>query len=232
MKVNTDMRIAILLPGQPRFNKDFTNFLNNLQGYDQADWFCYITNNNRTDDVSKDVNIPAEWITFDIEEAKDRLYSYLPANNHIRAFDISDCEQIPIPSIPRQSHYKGWYNIYRANQLRINSGIKYDMVIRARSDVGINEPFNLQTIDQTLLDNTIIMPGNQWAGVGEFEACDQFAISSSANMNIYADLANKVDGYLNENLFGYNPEALLGLHLKRNNVLTVKGDYTISLRWA
>lgn len=226
------MRIAILLPGQPRFTKDFTNFLNNLQGYDSADWFCYITNNNRTDDVSRDVSIPEEWMTFDPVEGKNRLESYLPANNFIRAFEISNCEHINIPTIPRQSHFKGWYNIYRANQLRIEYGQEYDMVIRARSDVGINELFNLQTIDPVQLNQSIVMPGNQWAGAGGYEACDQFAICSPDHMNIYADLANKVEGYLNENLFGYNPEALLGLHLSRNNVPTVKGNYTISLRWA
>jgi hypothetical protein len=226
------MRIAILLPGQPRFTKDFTNFLTNLKGYDSADWFCYITNNNRTDDVSQDVSISNEWMTFDPTEAKNRLQSYLPNNNHIRAFEISNCEEIAMPAIPRQSHYKGWYNIYRANQLRLSYGQEYDMVIRARSDVGINEPFNLQNIDPKALNQSIIMPGNQWAGAGGYEACDQFAICSPDHMNIYADLANKVEGYLNENLFGYNPEALLGLHLSRNNVPTVKGEYTISLRWA
>ena len=226
------MRIAILLPGQPRFTKDFTNFLTNLQGYDSADWFCYITNNNRIDDVSQDVSISNEWMTFDPIEAKDRLQSYLPANNYVRAFEVSDCEQITIPAIPRQSHYKGWYNIYCANQLLLNYGQNYDMVIRARSDVGINEPFNVQSINLEQLHQSIIMPGNQWAGAGEYEACDQFAICSPAHMNIYADLVNKVEGYLGENLFGYNPEALLGLHLNRNNVPTVKGDYTISLRWA
>ena len=226
------MKIAILLPGQPRFTKDFTNFLNNLQGYTSADWFCYITNNNRTDDVSQDVRISEEWLNFDPTEGKNKLESYLPANNYIRAFEISDCEHIPIPPIPRQSHYKGWYNIYRADQLRIASGQNYDMVIRARSDVGINEPFNLQTIDLELLNRSIVMPSNQWTGTHGYESCDQFAICSPNHMSIYADLANKVKGYIDEHLFEYNPEALLGLHLNRNNVPTVKGNYTISLRWA
>jgi hypothetical protein len=40
------MRIAIQLSGEPRFTIGFQSFLENLKGYDHADWFVYLTNNN------------------------------------------------------------------------------------------------------------------------------------------------------------------------------------------
>ena len=231
-EINIFMKIAILLPGQPRFAKDFENFLKNLQGYDQADWFCYLTNNNRVDDVSPDVRISKEWMNFNVEEGRKKLESFLPSNNYIQSFEISNCETVFCPTIPRQSHYKGWYNIFKANELRRNSGIEYDIIIRARADVGINHPFDLRSIDRKKLEESIIMPSNQWAGIGHLQSCDQFAIANSKNMNVYADLYNQVTIHQKEYFFNYNPEALLALHLLKNNIPTVKENFSISLRWA
>jgi hypothetical protein len=228
------MKIAILLPGQPRFTGDFTTVLNNLQGYDHADWFCYMTNNSRIDDITPGVQILNSWKSFTVDWAINKLQSNLPPNNYVQAFEISDCEEIEIPSVPRQSHYKGWYNLYKANQLRLEyqkkTGVQYDIVIRVRADGCLNTPLNLKTIDPIQLTNSIIMSENYWEGVNELKSSDQFAISSSDHMTIYAKLVNDVKGYIDENLFNYHPEALLALHLQRNNISTVKGKFTIGLR--
>ena len=65
------MKIAILLPGQPRFTGDFNNFISNINGYEQADWFVYITNNNVS--TKPEVQLSTFWSNFDPTEAFEKI---------------------------------------------------------------------------------------------------------------------------------------------------------------
>jgi hypothetical protein len=227
------MRIAVLFSGQPRFTGDFDKFLENLTGYDYADWFCYITNNNSTHDVSSDVSILDSWKSFDAGWAIEKIQSNLPNNNYIASFAISDCEQIDLPRPPpsrMQTFYKMWYNVYRSNQLRLDfekqHNVKYDLVIRARSDVGIIETLDLKAIDLKHIQQNIIMPENQWAGL----ACDQFGMGSPENMNVYCDLVNHAENYPYAHDLHWHPESSLGHHLNLNNISSIKEKFNITLR--
>jgi len=116
------MRIAILLPGEPRFTGDFRIFVNNLKGYDQADWFCYLTNNYTPPDPSyKTVKwdptlhtdeeweknsprfhhgtIPNSWANYGKKWAIDKITEHLPSNNSIKGFEISDVESQTWPDV-------------------------------------------------------------------------------------------------------------------------------------
>ena len=236
------MRIAIQLAGQPRFTGDFDFFLKNLKGYDCADWFCYITNNNNVSNFK----LPLEqWKEFDKDWAVNKLQSRLPKNNFVRSFEISDCEQVELPIEPPAcppGFYKMWYNIYQSNQLRLayekNNDIRYDMVIRIRPDVGLEDELDLRTIGD--IDKSIIFPNNQWApqnpSSGHYiidpkQACDQFAISLSNEMNVYSDLIHYAATYpYTQDRHWWHCEATLAHHLDINSIHTIRGNFNISLR--
>lgn len=231
------MKIAIQLAGQPRFTGDFNSFLTNLKGYDHADWFCYITNHNDPFNI----RIPPQWSEFNKEWAIDKIQSRLPANNFIRSFDTSDCEKISLPIEPPdcpRGFYKMWYNIYKSNQLRLDykneNDIKYDMIIRVRPDVGLEDELDLRTIGD--IDKSIIFPNNQWAGHTNIDpnapqACDQFAISLSKSMNIYSELVQHAYTYpFTQNRYWWHNEGTLAHHLTVNNIKTLRGNFNISLR--
>jgi len=228
------MRIAIQLSGQPRFTGDFDFFLKNLKGYDQADWFCYITNNNNVSSVKLPLD---QWKNFEKDWAVNKLQSRLPNNNFVTAFAISDCEQVKLPIEPPEcphGFYKMWYNIYQSNQLRLvyekTNDIKYDMIIRVRPDVGLEDELDLNLLKD--MDNSIIFPQNQWAGhTTNPQACDQFAISLSESMNIYSYLIYHAETYpYTQNRYWWHCESNLAHHLNVNSINTVRGNFNISLR--
>lgn len=227
------MKIAILLSGQPRFSGDFTQLLKNLKGYDHADWFCCMPNNN-SENKKQSLYVPNSWKQFAAKWAISELQSNFPANNYIQAFEISKCD------IPRVNVFKGRYNLYRANQLRLDyqlrSGITYNMVLRVRPDVSLIDTLDLRHIDQRVLINTVILPRNHWAKHPQdptLRMCDQFAIASSNNMTTYANLHNDIEECINilkglsiEN----HPEISLLMQLQRNKILVKRGPFSIGLR--
>jgi hypothetical protein len=233
------MKVAILIPGQPRFTEDFTKFIRDLTGYEQADWFFYLTNNNTTHGVSHGVNFLTPWVNFNRDWAISKIQSVLPANNFLRALEISDCETAPIPSVPPgkpPSPYMMWYNLYQCNQLRLNyeqqANIKYDLIIRFRTDAGLTAPLDLSSIDILQLDKTVIMSENFWSGedgTGK-GCCDIIAISLPEVMNTFADLIKHAETYPDATSEKWNPERILGHHLQKNQIKYIKGNITLTLR--
>ena len=100
MTINTDMKIAILLPGQPRFTGDLDLFLSNLKGYSQADWFCYLSNNSsQVEQKSDSIKIHSSWIDYDIEWARAKIISNLPSGHQLQDFAVSDSESKSWPEV-------------------------------------------------------------------------------------------------------------------------------------
>jgi hypothetical protein len=228
------MKIAIILPGQPRFTKDFDNFLSNLTGYDQADWFVYITNDNIP--TKQGVGIPNGWSKFDPDMAFEKIKSKLPKNNYIQDFRISDVDQHIFPSVDNvyEVHdimlpFKMFYNIYQADQLRQQNeqmnNFKYDLVIRTRPDVGIGNTLDLSTLH--VGKNQIIMPDNNWHT--QLSCNDQFAIGDSDTISVYSDLYNRIKEY-NSNGVRFHPETMVGHHLNTNGIIVESRGFNINLR--
>jgi hypothetical protein len=227
------MRIAILLPGQPRFTEDFNLFLNNLKGYSQADWFVYISNNNT--EIKSGVQIGDEWKHFEPSWAFEKIKSKLPANNYIQSFNISDVDQQSFPEITNLYQtdnsdriLKMFYNIYKADYYRQKfeeeNNFKYDCVIRTRSDCGVDRELDLSTLD---IQHNIIMPINGWHGIPH--CCDMFGIGNSDNMKVYSNTFNKLKEY-NDNGLHFHPESMLGHQLRTNSITTAVGPFKISVR--
>jgi len=229
------MKIAILLPGQPRFTQDFITFVSNLTGYDQADWFVYITNNN-VSNFKWCVTMNPPWTVFDPAWALEKIKSWLPNNNTIRSFEISDDFQLPIIPVVNlfevdkpDNVQKMFYNIYKADCLRQQfekeNNFKYDLVIRTRADLGITSELNLQQLN--IDGNQIIMPASDWHG--NPRANDQFAIGNSHSMKIYSTLFTRIKE-INDSGFRFHPESMVGHNLRQNDVSYLPGSFKTTLR--
>jgi hypothetical protein len=233
-QINIFMRIAILLSGQPRFTQDFFLFLSNLTGYDQADWFVYITNNNHPNSLSL---ISKDWMNFEPAWAREKIQSWLPINNIIQSLEISDHEQLEIFPVQNllecniENVQKQFYHIYRADMLRqqfeTQNNFVYDLIIRTRPDLGLTSQVNLK--DLNIQDSQIIMPHNDWHGTPKCN--DQFAIGNSRNMKLYSDLFINLKRH-NDAGSWFHPESILGYHLNSNGVQCIDGNFTTSLRTA
>jgi hypothetical protein len=234
------MRIAILLPGQPRFTRDFTTFVSNLKGYDQADWFVYITNNNipSVANFKWGVSVNSQWINFDPVWAREKIKSWLPTNNVIQSFEISDDFQLPI--IPVKNLFevdkpdnvqKMFYNIYKADCLRQQfeevNNFSYDLVIRTRADLGLVSELNLRQLN--IEPNQIIMPERGCFWHGHPLANDQFAIGNSHNMKIYSTLFTRIKE-INDSGLHFHPESMVGHNLTQNGLSYSAGNFATSLR--
>jgi len=228
------MKLAILLSGQPRFTKDFDNFLSNITGYSQADWFVYITNNNVP--TKEGVEISTFWTNFDPAIAFEKIKNKLPDKNIVQAFEISNANEQEFPKVNNIFEvqdttlpFKMFYNVYQADQLRQQfeqiHNFKYDLVIRTRTDVGIDRELDLSTLN--IQRNQIIMPDNRW--YGDPSCNDQFAIGNSDSMKIYSGLYDKIKEY-NDNGTTFHPETLLGHHLSTNGISWITKGFNINLR--
>lgn len=233
------MKIAIQLSGQPRFTYDFDLFLKNLTGYDQADWFVYLTNNN-TQVEKSEISMPSSWVKFDLEWAANKLKSNLPVNNYLRSFEISDAYDKSWPPVKNlhccmsvDRAFMMYYNIFKANQLRITyqetHNITYDLVVRVRADSDLDSVVNLKEL--SIARDEIIMPSNNWFGDDPKGVItnDQFAISQPSAMDTYSNLVNLIKKYNDEGI-QFHPESLLAYHLKFSNIKTTKGTFQSNIR--
>jgi hypothetical protein len=231
------MKIAILLPGQPRFTRDFNTFVSNLTGYDQADWFFYITNNNVTN-FKWCVTMHPPWAVFDPVWALEKIKSWLPDNNTIRSFEISDDFQLPIIPVVNlfdvdkpDNVQKMFYNIYKADCLRQQfeetNNFKYDLVIRTRADLGLATPLNLK--DLNIQKNQIMMPHLECFWHGHPLCNDQFAIGNSHDMKIYSTLFTRIKE-INDSGLRFHPESMVGHNLAQNGVSYLPGSFKTTLR--
>ena len=222
------MRVAILVSGPPRFNKDFNNFINNIYGFETADWFFYLGNNNIPPDKSVNFKLDTNYKTIhiadcwrynkDTEWAKNKILSKLPSNHKLAGLTLYDAEEVIIPNHPavskpcwRMHHH--WKQVDLMRQAEEEKYGKYDLVIRTRPDLGIDRPLDLRLFKDT---GFVDVPKDNWHGYG-FTICDLASIGSSDHMSVYCDLFNRSLEYTNKGVV-YHNETLLAYHLQFNNI--------------
>ena len=233
-----NMRIAIQLSGQPRFTQDFNLLLENLIGYDQADWFIYLSNQYHTHRIKDGVEISQSWEDFDADWAINKISSNLPRNNFIQRFEISDShlqQWPPVSNIHETFTVEGvwmmYYNLLKVNQLRIDfqrqQNVEYDFILRVRSDSNLNRPIDMSQL--TINHDEIYMPSNNWFGLPGLYANDQFAIGKDQSVTTYCDIVHSIKKY-NDSGIAFHPETLLAQHLLANNIKTIKGNFESTIR--
>jgi hypothetical protein len=221
------MRTALLFSGNARFSIDFETQIHNLKNSD-IDWYICFWKRQ----PGFDPKISSNWYVKNSFQVLSKLKNFLPANHKIKFIELLDPSEFT--NIPRDyepfysTPLNVWqqYNILKyCNDWRKELG-SYDLVIRSRTDLGLNQEIDLTLAYESLSKNPnlIYTPNNQRNGylVDVFGYstgfCDQFAIGLPHIMNQYCDAVDSFDELYLEGI-KYNPEYLLQTVLYRKGIL-------------
>lgn len=224
------MKIAWCLSGQPRkFKKAFEYTKRNLLDYHDVDVFFHAWHDPEL--VGKKFDA-APWVTdpgeFEEDLDKQILSLYNPKKYRFEKpiqfdydFDYNGS------GTPPNIFFSFTYSFLQANELKKayekENNFKYDWVVRARFDWALNERLPFENLDPTAiyipdLDGTTSNANN-------LHCSDQFAFSSSKNMDLYTDLFNNIKNYWKSMGVKHLGENLLYHHLTKNNMLLKNLEY-------
>ena len=200
------MKIALCLSGQPRCVKQGYEFVkrNILDGNDVT-VFCHVW---ETPEVA------------DIEIYKPEAFMIEKSLTN----DLSKYTRVPPPQPnwkvkdPARSTYNQLYGILKCNELKKvyeeTNNMKFDWVIRSRFDFAINAKIPFAELDNTKLHipNCRMTPQRDFGN-------DQFAFSSSENMDKYADTFNRIDEFYDEDGVQMMCEDMMSENWKANGLI-------------
>lgn len=86
------------------------------------------------------------------------------------------------------SNFSMLYKWHECNQMMLNSGTKYDAVIRTRPDMGLNGPISEEHLQQS--DNLLLPRKGSWAAD---EPSDYMTIGTPELMTRWCDMYNQLD---------------------------------------
>jgi hypothetical protein len=177
------MKIALCLSGQARcFDKVYEYVKRNLLDKHDVTVFCHV------------------WDFSEVEKLKEL---YKPQNIIVEASikpDLSKYTRVPPPQPnwkvkdPALSTYAQFYSLNVANKLKMQyekeNKMTFDWVIRSRYDFTLNVEIPFDTLDSNKLyiPNCRRTPGRDFGN-------DQFAFSSSRNMDKYCNVFNRIDEF-------------------------------------
>lgn len=223
------MKIAVLISGSPRFNKDFDTFVNGISNSYQVDWFVHLWKQNPPPDklgYENYILVADPWRTVNRDWAISRLSSALPGNHKLINLEIYDNSLINYPEITGpQMHHINFQSIWKmhlgwkcVDTLRQTHHEKYDLVIRARPDLYLQRSLELDHIKNIInqAPETVLVPNGAQHGHG-YCINDIMAISSPENISIYTDLVSQSIEYNRKGIM-FHPETILAYHLIENKL--------------
>lgn len=235
------MKIAMLLPGEPRFCREFDQLLSNLQTSGHSvDWFVWLWQCSPRDIRANFDVVSPWWQTAVAESIRLRMQHLLPPGHQVVNCTVNSKQDWPAPRVNNKAGetdverawgmYASLYQCDLARQAREAQQGPYDLVIRTRPDLGLSAPLDLAAV-RALLDQTpngVITPKNEVHGYGH-RINDMFAIGSSQTMAVYAALSKYIPGYLAQGLI-YHPETMLGFHLANQGLANLDMGLQVELR--
>jgi len=239
------MRVAVLLQGEPRFCAEFDQFLENLSDYDSVDYFICTWKQSNTDASILGSHghklVSTNWQNIDYDWTISKFKELLPAGHtlvHLDLIDQNTIQHEPLTNniaveTVQSNVWKMFYSLFKANEAKSNyeksNSFKYDLVIRTRPDVSLNNKINLREIKELLGDRSaILIPQNKRCGYGVY-ICDLFGIGSSANMDIYCNMYNEALAHHERGVI-FHPETMLARHLLYHNISFDTGPFHIEFR--
>jgi hypothetical protein len=218
------MRIAICFSGQPRYIEEGFFYVkkNILDKYENVDVFVhswwsseYINKGFIGTNVKRDCFYESDTVE-KIKKYYNPIDCIFEKQIH---FDIN--HNINYGKQNPLAVYSMFYSIYKSNQLKSEyeskNNFKYDLVIRCRFDIVINY-FDLNLSDK---DKYIFVGGEHHHGGQSGIPNDQFAISSSQNMDLYSSVYKNIFDYSKDNHFydrDFVGEEILKYHFTNKNI--------------
>jgi hypothetical protein len=223
------MKTALLLSGNARFCAEFDLQLANLQG-SEVDWFVTLWDR----DVQDDQYISPHWRS---ENAREKLQRNLPLGHRIANIEIVDptsCPPLPRDYPASHCNPQAMWNQYWILKTCDNERIKqggYDLVIRSRPDLGVDQPINLQACLNLLRlnPNIILTPTNNRHGAAP-QFCDQFAIGLPETMTVYTRVVDLFDQCYLQHGVPFNQEFILQHILNDHGISWPDTGFTVGLR--
>ena len=202
------MRIALCISGQPRmWEKGFEYHYENIIKDNDVTVFLHSW------------EMPAKQMQAISE--KYNSYSFITSPNP--TVDLSNYTNTPPPSPNwkvkdgRMSTYAQLYAIKECMQTKCDyekyTNMKFDWVVRSRFDFAINARIPFEELDNSKLyiPNCRMLPSRDFGS-------DQFAFSSSENMDKYADAYNHIDTFYGSGV-QYMMEDFMSANWKRNGLV-------------
>ena len=208
------MKVCLLLSGGMRTaTETFTSFKSNL--LDRYDTDVFISTWNY-DNVYESIDL-FNPISFDVENYEAGFQSkwetLVTHNQHKLETNANLVSMISM-----------WYKTLRVNQLRTQyenlMGFKYDLIIKTRPDIKIEEPINL-----IQSPNLSIPYGWDWSG----GINDLMAWGNQSNMQVYCELFYMFIELANS-MNKINPETMLRQYLNIKNIKPERPKIDLTLR--
>lgn len=224
------MKIALLCHGQPRFTNAFMVMMDQLTGFDQADFYMglWATPWAPNEQAFRDKAEPAMLPGYNLKSVSIVPQPVCPLPNPVLNHNINEAESVGWWYTRRHSM---WQSLKMTYDL-INED--YDMLIKFRPDGRLDREIDVNTIDLT---HDLVYPSNHRNGLDAMKLCDQFVFASPKGMLFYSDLINHFDKYISQvdtnwehNPHPWSSEHLLGHHMLVNNRTLNIGNYQHLLR--
>lgn len=222
------MKIALIAAGQPRFTPDFIEFMHQLHGFNQGDFYFNFWTT-------------PEWAG-SVEEGSEKIQKILPPQYRLAKLQIVDQPAYDLPPHKLQhppaqpENINWWYKrrvgLWQSLQLAFNLiDQEYDAIVRFRPDGCLFEPLDISKVD--LVNNDLIFPDYARNGFEDFKICDLFSIGTYEGMKFYCNMADHfrdlvpvADPKWELNGHGtWSPEHVFAVYMKMNNRQQVLGDF-------
>lgn len=229
------MRIAAIMAGEPRFCREFDLFVDSLKNYESVDWYMFFWANSRAGGTHGFDLVAPKWLDVDREWAIEKLRTSLPENHRIVGLVLADRTQVQTPDIVHKAgetnveRMWGMYNsLHQADLLRQSAETRlgaYDLVIRARPDVGLRGSVDLGELCDIVKDNprALITPNTEIHGYGH-KINDMIAFGSSNSMTVYTDAVHWIPEYHSRGLI-FHPETMLAYHCAAQKLDVVEKNF-------
>jgi hypothetical protein len=228
------MKTALLLSGNARFCAEFDMQLDNLLN-SEIDWYLVLWNRRNGDGHDRDELMSPGWTASTVEEARAIIEPKLPAGHRIAHIELVDPSEFP-PLTKEYKHidcnvnnlFHQYWMVKRCDQRRQESGIAYDLVIRSRPDVGIEQKIDLPDAKMFLTHNPecVITPYNH-------RNCgynDMFAIGLPDTMRTYCSSVDFIDHFNLELNVKLHSETIISAIVASHGIQWPPTDIRISLR--
>jgi hypothetical protein len=228
------MKTACLLSGNARFCAEFDMQLRNLID-SEIDWYVVLWNRRYGDGHDRQELMSPLWTATTAEEARDIIEPNLPAGHRLAHIELVDPSEFPPLTKEYQkiectvaNLFQQYWMLKRCDQRRLESGVEYDLVIRSRPDIGIEQTINLPHAHGFLSQNPncIISPYNH-------RNCgfnDMFAIGLPGLMKTYCQSVDDIDHFNLELGVKMHSETMIASILASKGIEWPPTDIRVSIR--